>query len=558
MDSTISVLKPGSTLDSRYKIKSLIAKGGMATVYLAYDQKLGRDVALKVMFPHLLDDKKFVHRFIQEARNAAVLNDPHVVRTLDQGRTGPFMYLVMEYLDGYTLRDILYQENHLTPRQTLEALEPILSGVAAAHRAKIIHRDLKPENVLIAEDGRIKIADFGLARMMDNNTVTGSLLGTVAYMAPELVTEGEATEASDVYSLGVMAYEMLTGQQPHQGDSPMQVAYAQVNDRIPVPSLKAPGLAPEIDEFVLHCTEPNADKRPPDAAVMLAETERLLRILPDEALDYDFEAPTQQHATTPLNTENIKYRPTAQYVPPTKDEETELIPDFIKEHNQTLAQSRRHAALNRENFPSTQSYNHSSSLLGQGSFTTHSLDTATLQQTQVSQPDTAIQPLYPQPTTSSISAFETPQSVTAADLNLSQNIKHKRHVKKAEKKNLKELKKSYRVQLRPGNAAVRSLIGTTVVTGITAAAGYAGWYYSEGPYTNTAIPNVVNNHIDQGKQTLQSAGFKPEIVEENSSSIPDGTIIRTVPDATGFGNRNSKVQVYVAQNQNSSTPTSSS
>ena len=251
----------------------------MATVYVATDLRLERRVALKVMHGHLSDDTVFQGRFIQEARAAARLADPHVVNVFDQGQDGELAYLVMEYLPGITMRELLREQRRLTIPQTITIMDAVLSGLAAAHRAGIVHRDVKPENVLLAEDGRIKIGDFGLARATTANTATGQmLLGTIAYLAPELVTRGTADARSDIYALGIMLYEMLVGEQPYKGEQPMQIAYQHATDSVPRPSAKNPGVPEQFDELVMWATEREPDDRPTDARVML---ERLREIEKD-------------------------------------------------------------------------------------------------------------------------------------------------------------------------------------------------------------------------------------------------------------------------------------
>lgn len=274
----------GQLVDGRYRVRSRIARGGMATVYVATDMRLERRVALKVMHAHLSDDSVFQSRFIQEARSAARLADPHVVNVFDQGQDGELAYLVMEYLPGITLRDLLKEQRRLSVTQTITVMDAVLEGLSAAHDAGLIHRDVKPENVLLAEDGRIKIGDFGLARASSANTATGAqLLGTIAYLAPELVTRGTADARSDIYALGIMLYEMLTGLQPFRGEQPMQIAYQHATDSVPRPSVRNPGVPEQIDELVLWATEKDPDERPADAAEMLErlrEIERELGIAP--------------------------------------------------------------------------------------------------------------------------------------------------------------------------------------------------------------------------------------------------------------------------------------
>lgn len=277
----------GRLVDGRYRVRARIARGGMATVYVATDLRLERRIALKVMHGHLSDDTVFQSRFIQEARAAARLADPHVVNVFDQGQDGDMAYLVMEYLPGITLRELLREQKRLTIPQTITIMDAVLSGLAAAHRAGIVHRDVKPENVLLAEDGRIKIGDFGLARATTANTASGAqLLGTIAYLAPELVTRGTADARSDIYALGIMLYEMLVGEQPYKGEQPMQIAFQHATDSVPRPSAKNPGVPEPLDELVLWSTERNPDDRPLDAMTMLQrlrEIERELGVTPQVA-----------------------------------------------------------------------------------------------------------------------------------------------------------------------------------------------------------------------------------------------------------------------------------
>jgi len=262
----------GRLIDGRYQVKSRIARGGMATVYLATDLRLERRVALKIMHGHLADDSQFKERFIQEARSAARLAHPNVVNVFDQGQDNDVAYLVMEYLNGITLRDLLTEHKVLTAEQTLDILEAVLSGLAAAHKSGIVHRDLKPENVMLADDGRIKIGDFGLARAVSANTATGAaLLGTIAYLSPELVTRGIADARSDIYAVGIMMYEMLAGEQPFRGEQPMQIAYQHANDSVPTPSTKNPNVPAELDELVLWATAREPAERPRDARIMLEQ-----------------------------------------------------------------------------------------------------------------------------------------------------------------------------------------------------------------------------------------------------------------------------------------------
>ncbi|MFF4184063.1 Stk1 family PASTA domain-containing Ser/Thr kinase [Streptomyces sp. NPDC001691] len=286
MDTTLHDPLVGQVLDGRYRVDARIAVGGMATVYRAVDTRLDRVLALKVMHPALAADASFVERFIREAKSVARLAHPNVVGVFDQGAQGQYVYLAMEYIAGCTLRDVLRERGALQPRAALDILEPVLAALGAAHRAGFVHRDMKPENVLIGDDGRVKVADFGLVRAVDSVTsTTGSVLGTVSYLAPEQIEHGTADTRADVYACGVVLYEMLTGAKPHRGDTPAQILYAHLHEGMPAPSAAVPGLALELDELVASATARNPDVRPHDAVALLAQTRTARAALGDEQLD---------------------------------------------------------------------------------------------------------------------------------------------------------------------------------------------------------------------------------------------------------------------------------
>jgi len=286
----------GRLLDGRYRIDDRIARGGMASVYEAHDTRLDRAVAIKIMHAGLGDatsgDEEFAARFVREARAAARLSHPNVVAVYDQGREdtadGPVVYLAMELVPGHTLRDTIAKEAPMSPERALAILDPVLSALASAHRSGLIHRDVKPENVLIAtvpETGasRIKVADFGLARAVSaetQHTATGGvLIGTVSYLAPELVVDGKADARADVYAAGVILYELLTGHKPHTGESPIAVAYKHVHEDVPPPSAEVPGLPAYVDALVARATTRDRSLRPADAGVLLHHVHRVLHAL---------------------------------------------------------------------------------------------------------------------------------------------------------------------------------------------------------------------------------------------------------------------------------------
>ena len=285
MDDTLADPLTGRLLDGRYAVTARIAHGGMATVYQATDTRLDREVALKVMHAELARDEEFVRRFIGEAKSVARLSHQNVVAVYDQGADGPFLYLAMEYVPGRTLKEVLRDSGPLSPATALEIMTGVLDGLAAAHASGIVHRDVKPENVLLTNDGRIKVADFGLARAQSaaGHTRAGLLIGTVAYVPPEQVTGGSTGPRGDVYSAGVMLFEMLTGRLPFTGDTPLSVAYQHVNQDIPAPSALGPGIGAAVDQLVLAATSRDPARRPADAGEFLRAVRLVREGLPESS-----------------------------------------------------------------------------------------------------------------------------------------------------------------------------------------------------------------------------------------------------------------------------------
>lgn len=266
----------GELIDNRYLLQRQLAFGGMATIYAALDTRLDRAVAVKIMHPHLASDEAFVSRFIKEAKATAALSHPNIVAIQDQGWNeggAPAVFIVMELVEGNTLRDFLNENAPLSFEQTIQLIIPVLSALSAAHKIGIIHRDIKPENILISKDGRIKVADFGLAR---NNAVgqtmtaeSSVVLGSVSYLSPEQVQRGIADARSDIYAIGIVLFEMLTGAKPYDGDTPIQIAYKHVNERIPKVNSVKQGIPENLTEIIFSSTSPNPDERPRDAQELL-------------------------------------------------------------------------------------------------------------------------------------------------------------------------------------------------------------------------------------------------------------------------------------------------
>ncbi|MEN9687384.1 MAG: hypothetical protein RL381_396 [Actinomycetota bacterium] len=272
----------GELIDGRYQLIRQMATGGMASIYEALDTRLDRKVAVKIMHSHLAQDEQFVERFIREAKAAAALSHPNIVAVQDQGwnQNGtPAIFLVMEMIEGHTLREYLNEQGKLSIADGIKFLIPVLSALSAAHKIGIVHRDIKPENILISKEGRIKIADFGLAKgPLLGGTMTAEssvILGSVSYLSPEQVQRGVADSRSDIYSIGITAFEMFTGKKPFEGDAPIQIAYMHVNNRVPKLSTLISGVPPQFDDLIYRATSANPDERPRDAIVF---HEELLRI----------------------------------------------------------------------------------------------------------------------------------------------------------------------------------------------------------------------------------------------------------------------------------------
>ncbi len=314
----------GELIDGRYQLTRQVANGGMASVYEALDTRLDRKVAVKIMHPHLAQDEAFVNRFIREAKAAAALSHPNIVAVQDQGwnQNGvPAVFIVMELIEGHTLREYLNERGRFEIKDAINYLTPILSALAAAHDLGIVHRDMKPENILISKEGRVKIADFGLARgEIIGSTMTAEssvILGSVSYLSPEQVQRGVADSRSDVYAVGIVAFEMLTGEKPFQADSPIQIAYMHVNQEIPSLRTKRKEIPEALDELVLQATNRDPDKRPRTAGDFLKALESIQNEIDPKT--------NQMKLSLDLPVEPIKEKPRGKVKKAVEEEKEESI-----------------------------------------------------------------------------------------------------------------------------------------------------------------------------------------------------------------------------------------
>ncbi|MCU1436702.1 MAG: protein kinase [Pseudarthrobacter sp.] len=478
MQEHVSDRLVGTLVDNRYAVRSKLARGGMSTVYLATDLRLERDVALKVLHPHLATDETFLDRLGREAKAAAKLSHPHVVGVLDQGNDGLTAYLVMEYIKGHTLRDVIRSKGALPPRLALALIDPVVEGLGEAHAAGLIHRDVKPENVLIADNGRIKIGDFGLARAVTTSTSTGTLIGTIGYLSPELVLGKPADARSDIYSVGIMLYEMLTGRQPYDGEVPIQVAYKHVNETVGPPSALVPGLAAEMDELVQWCTANDPENRPVDGHALLQEL---------------------RHIRTNLTNAELDLRPPAA-VPAGQQSPTEVI---ARTSNPTAALS--------------------------------SLPRPRAQPPQPPrQPPSPHAPhaLYPpddpdRSYTQHLPYAEDDRSQPAAALSKRAQRKQDRDDEKARSRAAATPVRS----LREGNPRRRGILWAVVLIIVALLATGAGWFFGMGPGASATIPAVANRSVAQAQQLLSEAGFQSRTTDVFDDDIPSGLVVGSDPAA---------------------------
>jgi beta-lactam-binding protein with PASTA domain/serine/threonine protein kinase len=490
----------GTLVDNRYLIQSRLARGGMSTVYLSTDQRLERDVALKVMHPHMAGDPQFLDRLGREAKAAARLSHPHVVGVLDQGEDGRIAYLVMEYIKGHTLRDVLNEKGALSPRLALALIDPVVEGLGAAHAAGLLHRDIKPENVLIADDGRIKLGDFGLARAISTSTSTGALIGTVAYLSPELVLGKQADARSDIYSVGIMLYEMLTGRQPFDGEVPIQVAYQHVNSTVNAPSALVPGLAAEVDELVQWCTANDPDKRPVDGHALLSELRHIRTNLSDAELD--LQPPGAVRSALPA------VLPAAAPSPPPN----------------RPPGSQRQAAGAREKPPAEAP----TEMLG-------GLQQATEIISQGSNPTTVMsaprRPAYGPLSTPDEEPFRGPyEDGPGAVLTAASKRAQRRQDRDEEKARRRAAATPVR-RLREGNGQRRGLLWILLLVTAAVLAASAGWFFGMGPGSPGTIPQLSNMTVAEAQQLLRSAGFQSTTRDVFDENISAGLVVGSEPEA---------------------------
>ena len=506
----------GALLEQRYRVDALLARGGMSSVYRGLDTRLDRRVAIKVMDERFADDRAFVDRFEREARSAAKIHHPNVVAVHDQGvdrsPNGDLVYLVMELVDGGTLRDLINERGALDVPTTLAIMEPVLSALAAAHRAGLVHRDVKPENVLIGHGGEggstVKVGDFGLVRAIHSAGTTSAsvILGTVAYLSPEQVTTGNATSAGDVYSAGILLFETLTGGAPYTGDNAISVAYRHVNDDVPAPSTLAKNIPPELDDLVVRATRRDIAVRPTDGAAFLAEVEKLRMLLGAPKVPVPVPAPTIADRTMPVSPAMIADGTSSGGLVVGSAEQTVRNAPAVSAA--AMAQSGPLPAGATIMRPNPGGFR---PMGPQG--------TRAMLRTDLATAASAAATEYVPPVSAPFPAQQPPGGPPGQPRNRPPHPAPKRN----------------------GTSIV---LWSLVAVLVLALAGTATWWFTSGQYRT--VPNVAGLPTNEAERTLQGSDLDPLVKTEYHNDVQAGTIIRTTPAAGEEMLRGDQVTVYAS------------
>lgn len=509
----------GSIIDDRYRILSKVARGGMSTVYLAKDIRLNRNIALKILHPYLATDDAFIQRLQREAWSAASLSHPHVVQIHDHGVSTEHAYLVLEYIDGNTLREVVNENGPLTPRRALDLLDPVVEGLAAAHSAGLVHRDVKPENVLISNSGWVKIGDFGLSRAVTTTTNTSTLLGTVGYIAPELV-KGEGGDArSDIYSVGIMLYELLTGSQPFLAQTPIAVAMAHMSQDVPAPSQKIPGLPSEMDELVRYLTEKDPDNRPSSGSALLEDLRHIRRTLTPAELDAGGESDTSASRRSGA----VQARPHASAQGPAAvTTDLSAVTADLGSATQALPSAPSGAE--------TSAIDYSAEFSARGAF-----DAET---TVIAKPSNATSVLPP----GSRLYVDEPRTGHPEDqqgFGLHQNFDGTEDldlVPTSKRQARAEAKERAKAAARPlktlgsKHPRRRAIIWILIGVAVALLGAIAGWYLGVGPGALATIPVTHNQSVEQAEASLHEAGFDSvSTTEVFDETVAAGKVVNTNP-----------------------------
>lgn len=493
----MSELHPGDLLEWRYRIGAQIARGGMSTVYAAVDTRLDREVAVKVMDPALAREPAFRTRFEREARAVAKLNHPTLVNVFDQGVDEDYVFLVMELVEGGSLRELLKERGPMPPHAAIAVMQPMLNALAIAHAKGMIHRDIKPDNVLISDQHQVKLADFGLVRAIDNamgdatnatTSVNGQVIGTVGYLSPEQVRGENLTQASDVYSAGILLFELLTGRTPFKGASPLETAMARINRPVPAPSTLMPDIPPEIDELVLRACHRDPAQRFQDGSEFLQAVEDTAEQL--DIPDFEVPAPIESAVRTALAGTDFGERT------PWNDESMATRAVTLPQEDRARPET-HHTAVTQYHPANRPGYaQHPDSL--------------------APSPDTNVGPSH-QPVPHRPAPHRSPQHRPAPA----------RPVHKLSNKS-------------PAATIVWVLVLLALVIGVA----LGGWWFATGRYGE--IPTVVGMDKATAQATVEEAGFSSKLDERYDNQAEKNTVMGTDPAKGHRALRGSEVAVLLS------------
>lgn len=508
----------GRCLEERYVLEELVGYGGMSKIYKALDLRLHRSVAVKILKEDYAAEPEVRKRFAAEAVIAANLNHPNVLKVLDHNVSGQLVYLVMEFVRGQNLHKLITTRGRLTPRQTLSLLESICRGLAAAHAEEIVHRDIKPANVLISDAGTVQIADFGLARAASAHTQSSTLLATLQYASPELVSGRPADARSDIYAVGVMIYQMLTGQLPFPEASIPTLIHHHLHTEMPLPSTRIARIAEDLDELVRFCTEKEPENRPQNAAFLLAEVMQIQHTLSDEQLDLgaelygglaDLVVHDAPHATSvqqrlgQWEASELKQEPDPWW---TEQQETEATTVLNLNEHPTEAFNATEAA--------TQAY------AGRKQPMDQSPTQAYPDPHQATTPPAA-QPFTPQPTM----AFspDSAQQSEPEEAPLS-----KREQQRAQKQWRRQAQIPTHKLAQPMSAGRRVLLTLLILLAVAVVA-VAAWFFGRGPGSIISIPQLSGMLQDQAVEKLDQAGVPVRVSNVHHDDVAVGRVIASSP-----------------------------
>ncbi|MFU0569019.1 protein kinase domain-containing protein [Gardnerella vaginalis] len=560
--------QPGMRIENRYRIVRKIAQGGMATVYQAEDERLDRPVAIKIMHTQLAQGvhrQQFIARFRREATSAAAIANPHIVQVYDTGEYDGLDYLVMEYVHGVNLRYEMNMQGTFSVRDTLRLLAETLDGLASAHNAGVVHRDIKPENILINDRGHVQITDFGLARAISQATLssTGLLLGTAAYLAPELIEHNLATPQGDLYSAGMMAWEMLAGRVPFTADNPVTLVFKHVHENTPSIATACPGISEKVAQFIANLTARDMNERPKDASDALAKLRALSTQLKPEDWQYKAEEPQEFSEETdfsPIN--NLRVAPEANYSdklnPNNNSDATQAInasgSDFSDNSNSLLQNTADETvAIPRDNSVSkldsrtNNDLNNSevnnvaidNSLAKSDS----AFDANNIQKTQAMQwHATNAEDVSYNSQDNPLEEFDDSNMPTIAisSRNFNNNLNAAKPFGMSNKtKNLAN---------KPNRSSKKRvfLIAGLSTAGVLAIAAIGGFWYFLGPGSYWTLPKpddlqcknyasckITDVNWQQYEHTLKIAGIPYKVSKDYSDDVPEGKVVSTNPDVVG-------------------------